>query len=261
MPFHNTDGLRIFKFESFSKSRVTQAIFTRRGGVSPVPWDSLNMGETVGDEVQRVVENRTLAFQALRRDPASMYDVWQVHSSRIVCTNSPRPVGASHLKADAILTDNPNVTLFMRFADCVPIFLFDPEQNIIGLVHSGWKGTVKKISILAVEAMIKNYNSKPEDIKAGIGPSISHQHYTIRHDVIQQVLSAFGQNEAKVLSKEKGDVKFDLWEANRILLLQAGLKEIEVSNICTASNPSDWYSYRGEGGNTGRFGALIGLKN
>jgi len=259
MPFHQTEGLRFFTFESFNQSNVTQAVFTRQGGISPEPWNSLNMGGTVGDDSQRAVENRTRAFNAVGRDPASMYDVWQVHSVKVVCTDLPRQVGQPYLKADAILTDNPSVTLFMRFADCVPIFLFDPVKNVIGLVHSGWKGTVKKISVLTVETMIKQYGSDPKDILAGIGPSISHQYYSIKHDVIQQVLSAFGQHQSTVLIKEDGVVKFDLWEANRILLAQAGLKEIEVSNVCTASNPSDWYSHRGEAGKTGRFGALIGL--
>lgn len=259
MAFHHTEGLRYFKFESFPQSRVTQAVFTRHGGASPYPWESLNVGGTVGDDPKRVVENRTLIFNAVKRDLTSMFDVWQVHSTRIICAESSRKMDTPYLKADAILTDNPNVTLFMRFADCVPVFLFDPVQNVIGLVHSGWSGTVKKISILTVETMAKKYGSKPENIIAGIGPSISHNHYPIRQDVIRQVRTAFGKNEAKVLIKEKNVIQFDLWEANRILLSQAGLNAIEVSNVCTASNPSDWYSHRGEGGKTGRFGALIGL--
>ena len=199
MPFYLHRGIRYFKFRSFDHTEINQAIFTRRGGFSPKPWESLNMGGMVGDDRQRVEMNRNRAFLAVGRDPTSMYDVWQVHSAKVVCVNSPRPVGVPHLKADGVLTDNPKVTLFMRFADCVPITLYDPERHVVGLIHSGWQGTVKKIVNAAIHAMVRNYNCKVENILAGIGPSISVHHYEVGPEVVENVREVFGDDGDRTL--------------------------------------------------------------
>lgn len=259
MPFNSHGGIYYFKFESFDHPDITHAIFTRRGGISPDPWKSLNVGGYLGDDPSRVAWNRECAFRAVGRNPASMYDVWQVHSEQVVCVDSPRPWEVPHLQADAMLTNNPEVTLFMRFADCVPVFLFDPIKQVIGLVHSGWLGTVKKIAVKAIEAMVQNYGCQVENIQAGIGPSICVDHYEIGPEVVQQVLERLGEDGDQFLWRVNQTVKFDLWAANQRLMAQAGIKKIEVCGLCTACQIEDWYSHRGESGKTGRFGALIGL--
>lgn len=139
MPFHQVKSIRYYTFDIFDSTALTHAVFTRQGGLSPKPWESLNVGASamVLDDHQRVRNNRIRAFQALGRDPDSMYDVWQVHSADVVCADHPRPDDVPHVKADAILTDNPAVTLFMRFADCVPILLHDPVRRVVGVVHAG----------------------------------------------------------------------------------------------------------------------------
>jgi hypothetical protein len=189
-----------------------------------------------------------------------------VHSADVVCTDQPRLPETPHLKADAILTDQPGVTLFMRFADCVPILLFDPTRRVIGLVHAGWQGTVRKIAAAAVENMEEQYGCRPAHLLAAIGPSIAAHHYPVGGDVIQRVLSAFGDDAASLLWKspdnsdnDQNGVKFDLWAANRLILEQSGVHQIELAGLCTVCNPEDWFSHRGEGGKTGRFGVLIGL--
>lgn len=259
MPFKIQSGIRFFQLSLFDRPEITHGLFTRQGGFSPKPWASLNMGGLVGDDRQRVEMNRFRAFQAVGRDPRSMYDVWQVHSADVVCVDTPRSVDVPHLKADAVLTDNPDVTLFMRFADCVPIVLYDPEKKVVGLVHSGWQGTVKKVALAAILAMAQNYGSSPKNILAGIGPSICPDHYTVGPEVVNQVREVFGRYGDRLLIAQNGAVKFDLREANRHLLIDAGLNEIEISGLCTASSLDDWYSHRGEKGKTGRFGALISL--
>jgi hypothetical protein len=189
-----------------------------------------------------------------------MYDVWQVHSSEVVCTDRPRLPDARHLQADAILTDTPGVTLFMRFADCVPIMLHDPQKKVVGLVHAGWKGTVDHIVSIAVQTMQAKYYTRPEDIRACVGPSIGAHHYEIGPEVAARVHAAFGQDAGALLSTHNGSsVHFDLWEANRLLLERAGVQHIQVAGICTACHLDDWYSHRGEKGKTGRFGVVIGL--
>jgi polyphenol oxidase len=262
MPFHHQNSLRYYQFDCFDDSAVTHAVFTRQGGLSPKPWESLNVGASamVLDDHQRVRNNRILAFNALGRDPDSMYDVWQVHSADVICTQEPRPKEVPHLQADAILTDNPQVTLFMRFADCVPILLHDPIRKVVGLVHSGWPGTVKKIISATISKMTETFDSRPVDIKAAIGPSIAAHHYPVGQDVIDQVHLAFGEYAPDLLPRQADAVQFDLWRANRYLLEQAGVRQIENAGLCTACHLDDWFSHRGEKGKTGRFGALIGLK-
>jgi polyphenol oxidase len=260
MPFSEEQGLRYFSFVSFPIEKVTHAVLTRKGGVSPNPWDSLNVGGTVGDDRSRVVENRMRSFHALGCDPHSMFDVWQVHSADVVIANAPHDFRPPEFKADAILTDNPDVTLFMRFADCTPILLFDPVKAAVGLIHAGWLGTIRQVTSEAVRAMTAAYGSRPGDIFAGIGPSIGPDHYEIGPDVIARVRATFHKNADDLLIKYGNRIHFDLWQANRLLLTRAGVEQIEMSNICTACHPEDWYSHRAQNGKTGRFGALIALK-
>jgi YfiH family protein len=188
-----------------------------------------------------------------------LFDVWQVHSDVVLCTDHPRPLDEKQLQADALLTDNKVVTLFMRFADCVPIFLFDPENKVVGLVHAGWQGTTKRIISKTITVMKEQYHSRAEMIMAGIGPSICIHHYEIQDDVVQEINTHLGELGEKCILKIQGRTHFDLQMANSLLLRDSGVQKIELSNICTACHVEDWFSHRGEKGNTGRMGAVIGL--
>lgn len=260
MPFSQRNGLRYYTFDIFPNN-IVQAVFTRQGGVSPHPWDSLNVGGSIGDDIKHVRENRIRSFKALEREPESIHDVWQVHSADVIFADQPRPLETEYQKADIILTDNPKVSLFMRFADCTPILLYDPKKQIVGIVHAGWLGTVRGAARAAVEAIGERYDSNPSDILAAIGPSIGPDHYEVGGDVIEQVKGAFGTKADSVLENHGDSVHFDLWKANQILLAAAGVKHIETAEICTACHTNDWFSHRGEAGATGRFGALLALSN
>jgi len=260
MPFSQQNGLRYYTFEIFPQN-ITQAVLTRQGGVSPCPFDSLNVGGAIGDDIAHIRENRIRSFKALGRAPESIHDVWQVHSTDVVYADAPRPLDTEYQKADILLTDNPGVTLFMRFADCTPILLHDPKKQMIGLVHSGWLGTVRKAASAAVRAMQERYGSAPADILAAIGPAIGPDHYEVGEDVISQVRETFGEDAESLLEAHGNSVHFNLWKANRILLERGGVTQIEIAGICTACHPSDWYSHRGEKGKTGRFGALLAIQN
>jgi YfiH family protein len=259
MAFEHNNGIRYYRFDVFPRT-VTQAVFTRRGGVSPTPWDSLNVGGTVGDEATRVLENRRRSFAAAGRSLGSLFDVWQVHSAEAVFADAPRLPAEDHRKADIIFTDRPEVTLYMRFADCVPIFLYDPVKDVIGLAHAGWLGTVRGAATSAVRAMRERYGSKPADILAGIGPSIGPDHYEVGSDVIAQVEQAFGADSRPLIDVRQNKTYLDLWGANRLQLEKAGVVEIETASLCTACHLEDWYSHRAEKGKTGRFAALIALQ-
>lgn len=257
MPFQQNDNIRYFHFDHI---QARHAVFTRQGGFSPEPWNSLNVGGTVGDDSKRVRANRNLSLQALGRDPSTVFDVWQVHSADVICASSPRPDSESVRQADSILTDKPDLTLYMRFADCVPILVHDPHRGVIGVAHAGWLGTLRDIATTTINAMQKHYGSRPADIVAGIGPSIGPDHYEIGADVIVKVMEKFGDESEQLLTSYNGKIHFDLWKTNQILLERAGVQNVQVAGICTACNTQDWFSHRAEKGRTGRFGALISLQ-
>jgi polyphenol oxidase len=259
LSFHERSGLKYFSFDIFKDAPLKQGLFTRKGGISPEQWSSLNLGGTNGDSRANVIENRKRIFQVMDRDVESIFDVWQVHGTETVCTDRPRPLDSAHQQADIILTDRPEITLFMRFADCVPIFLYDPEKRVIGIVHAGWQGTVKKAPAVAVQRMVSAYGCRAENILAGIGPSIGAHHYQVGDDVVHRARGAFKEQADEVLIKRDGVTYFDLWKANRISLNNEGVQSVEIAGLCTACNIEDWYSHRAEAGKTGRFGALLAM--
>ena len=260
MSYQYQNRLINYQFDDLFPKGVVHGVFSRKGGVSPKPWDSLNLGGTVGDLRENVIENRKRIFSSVRLAVETIFDVWQVHSADVIRTDSPRPLDQPHQKADAIITNRPGVTLFMRFADCVPVLFYDPEKHVIGIAHAGWKGTVNKIAVETVTAMKSTYGCQSKNIRVGIGPSIGVDHYEIGPDVIAAVRASFGNASKLVLTEKNGSVYFDLWEANRISLEQAGVESIHIAGICTACDPDNWFSHRVENGKTGRFGALIALR-
>jgi hypothetical protein len=213
----------------------------------------------VGDDPERVRINRKMIFTALAQPLESSYDAWQVHGSEVVVVQQPRLPAQDYQQADAILTDRPGVTLFMRFADCVPILLYDPVKRAIGLVHAGWQGTLKGVARQAVERMQAEFRSIPGSILAAIGPSIAAHHYPVGANVITETERVFGGDAQRFLHHTNGSFHFDLWEANKRMLESCGLRDIETAGICTACHLDDWFSHRAEHGKTGRFGVLITL--
>jgi YfiH family protein len=260
MPFHQPDGIRYYTFDSLDNAKLVHGVFTRRGGISPQPWSSLNVGGLRGDDPDRVYLNRVASFEQLDRDPQSVYDVWQVHSTDVIWTTGSRPERVRHRKADAILTDHPEVTLFMRFGDCVPILFHDPVKGVVGLAHAGWMGTVNGIVRETIQTMKSIYRSNPGDILAAIGPSIAAHHYEVGPEVVQMVEQAFPKDSGEFLVRESDSVKLDLWKANQFQLESMGVDQVEIAGICTACNLDDWFSHRGEKGDTGRFGTLLALQ-
>ncbi len=258
MLLHERNELRYYQFDIFSKD-VINAVFTRQGGVSPEPWHSLNLSISVGDEPERVAANRVRAFEALGRDPASIHDVWLVHGTDIIYADNPRPLSEPPHKADILFTDNPNISLFMRFADCVPLLFHDPKKGVVGIAHAGWMGTVKGVAEASIKGMQARYGSDPADVVVGIGPSISVDQYEVGEEVAAQFREKYGADSDRILQIRNGKIHLDLWMANVIQLQNMGVEQIQVSGLCTASHLDDWFSHRAEKGKTGRFGALLAL--
>lgn len=259
MAIHQLDEIRYFTFTSLKQAGVIHGIFMRSGGVSPAPWASLNVGGMVGDSAENVIENRRRIFTSLERKVDSLYDCWLIHSNDAIRVESPRPLGSAYAKADIIVTNRPEISLFMRFADCVPILLHDPIKRVIALAHAGWVGTLNRVAQTAVNKMYEWYQSQANDIHAYIGPSIAKDHYPVGFEVVEKATAGFGKGAERFIYKEDGKYHLDLWEANQVVLEQAGVQEIEISGICTACHKEDWFSHRAEKGKTGRFGTLLAL--
>ncbi len=260
MVFCEKQGLRYFQFKIFNGLPLFHAVLTRRGGFSKAPYKSLNFGGTVGDNPDAVLKNHHKTYEVLGFNFNSRFDVWQVHGTDIVSANAPRDPDEGFQKADGIISDNPSITLFMRFADCVPILLADPIKGVIGIIHAGWQGTSMQISRIAVEKMIEEYSSNPRDILAAIGPSICPSCYQVGHEVLDAFIESFGELADGFFRRENAKTYLNLWEANRYTLELAGVQKIEVAGLCTAENLDDWFSHRAEGGTTGRFGVLMSFE-
>lgn len=260
MPFRTNRELKYFIFNSFEDENIGHGIYTRHGGYSSEPWKSLNLGGTVGDSDEIVIKNKRLIFQTIERPVESIFDVWQVHSADIVTSDQPRDVSIPYIKADGIITDKKEITLLMRFADCVPVLLYDPGKKVVGLVHAGWQGTIKEVAKFAIQKMYEHYQCNPEDIKAGIGPSIGPDHFEVGSEVIGLAKGTFKERANEIIIKKEKSYFLNLWKANQITLENSGVRQIEIAGICTACHTQDWYSHRAEQGKTGRFGAVIYLK-
>ena len=213
-----------------------------------------------GEEPQKIIENRTTIAKSF---PNMNFIVAnQTHSDNIKVIKEANKTWLSNRAehaiedCDALITNQKNIMLTILTADCVPILLFDPKQKVVSAIHAGWKGTEQQIVFKTVEKMKELFNSNPNDIIAGIAPSIGKCCYEVDWNVAQHF------NDVKDAYDEK-DKKYmlDLPHINKIQLLQAGLKEenIELSNICTACEVDDYFSYRKEGGCSGRFMSMIGL--
>jgi YfiH family protein len=251
------NGLKYYQFESLRTSGIFHGIFTRLGGESPGPWNSLNIGGTVGDSLENTSTNLDKILNVSGTSRENISQVWQIHSSKVILADSPMD---AELQGDAMISNQGGLYLLMRFADCVPILFYDHKTNAIGIAHAGWKGTVKEVGAQVVLRMGDIFGSKPEDLVVGIGPSIGPDHYTIGKDVLGDLKNTFPDQWREMINTDSNEVKLDLWKTNEISLRNAGVRSIEQSNICTGCNTKEWYSHRAEEGKTGRFAAIIGLK-
>jgi YfiH family protein len=248
-----------YQFEQWRAApELAHGVFTRLGGVSKAPWQSLNVGALVGDDPGAVERNLSLMYDSLAVDGERACTVWQVHGKDVVFARE-RPADRRWIdKADAIMTDIPGLPITLRFADCVPIY--DPQHRAMALAHAGWRGTVADVVGATVSAMRDAFGSDPAGLEAAVGPSIGPDHYQVGEEVVEAVRGAFGETEGLVRRAKDGSAYLDLWAANRRALERAGVRYIEVSGLCTVEHVDEFYSHRAEHGKTGRFGAVMALR-
>lgn len=259
MQRHVVNSLSYYTFESLDDSgSIIHGISTRHGGVSPAPFHTLNLGRTVGDDPRHVATNLQHWHAALAMDASATVHAVQAQADSVAVVQSSHR-GTWVPGVDALLTVERGLPMMMRFADCVPVLLYDPRHHAIGVVHAGWRGTVLKIVTLAAQAMFASFDTRPRDLIAGVGPSIGPCCYRIGDDVIARVRETFHDLADELLTSQNGAVYLNLWQANALQLRALGVEKIEVAGICTAEHTEDFYSARAEN-KTGRFSAIIALK-
>jgi hypothetical protein len=242
---------------------VTAVFSTRGGGVGSPPYSSLNMALHVGDMIEDVLHNRRVFLAGIGRSPEDCVAAEQVHGTAVrFVTETDRGRGMQNLvsalpSCDGMLTAQ-DVGLLSFFADCVPVFFFHPRSRIIGLAHAGWRGTAGNIVQEMVNRIIQA-GADAEECLAAVGPCIGPCCY----DIGDSVASIFREkwNEPSVLSETaSGEYSLDLQEANRQLLISAGIRaeNILIAQMCTSCHPGEFFSYRREG-ITGRMAAYIGF--
>ncbi len=252
------DSLVFYQSQALSPfENVIQAVTTRHGGISPAPFNTLNLSITVGDDPANVRENWERLHRTLELNAQATVDAKQAQANRVAQVTSELR-GSRIADVDGLITNVAGIPLLLRFADCVPILFYDPTQRAIGIAHAGWRGTVGKVVTNTVAAMQEAFGTKPGDLIACICPSIGPCCYEIGADVQARVEAAFPDRKELVLH-QNGSIHLDLWEANAQQLRDLGVGQVEIAGICTADHTEDLYSWRREQAHTGRFAALIAL--
>ena len=245
---------------------------TRKGGVSKEHLSSLNLGFNLGDEKEKVLENFRILGSLFEAKPEDFVLTQQTHSVNV------RHVGREdrgkgifrerdYTDVDALMTDEEGVILSAFSADCVPILFYDKGHRAIASCHSGWRGTHGRILARVIEAMQREFSSKPEEIYIAIGPSICKNCYEVSEDVGEAFLDAFPalremtKNASPIERVSEEKFHIDLWELNRWIALENSIpaENISVSGYCTMERPDLFFSHRYSQGKRGVQGAFIGL--
>ena len=261
------------KFSIFPDDLIVHAISTRLSGVSAAPFDSLNLALHVGDDREKVLQNRRLFANSLNLNFNDIVTPNQVHGDKVLRVDeSYRGRGALDYdnavkETDAIITNTPNLPLMLCFADCVPVIFVDVDNKAVGIAHAGWKGTMSKIAVKTLMAMTDEFGTDPTKCLAGIAPSIGPCCYEVGENVIDACKKAFPNHIDELLIKRDGKVFVDLWNANQIQLIEAGMRieNIEVARECTCCKSSWYFSYRAAKNSskdeTGRIAAIISIRD
>lgn len=233
---------------------VPHGFTTREGGVSPPPFDSLNLGLSTADSPEHVMENRKRIMAVFGNPPAVVLN--QVHGNQVHAVET-----AGTWEGDGALTARPGLLLRVTVADCYPILLYDPVRHVVGALHAGWRGVVSGILPRALELMQSRYGSSPDTIRLAVGPGISGPNFQVGPEVLVQFEQA-GLAIAWSDPQQPGRYRLDLEQAIRTQALRGGIVPQNYWSLgrCTYADPV-FFSHRRDRGQTGRMWALIMLPN
>ncbi len=247
--------LSVFKFESFKKYKEIAHFITTREG-----WVLGNHPRFTGDVEADYLPYRKELAASCDCQPDQLLFPRQTHSNHVVVASSGMNTAIS--ETDALITNEPGLFVCVQTADCVPVLLFDPKKKVVAAIHAGWRGTVSKIAGKTVQQMTDQFGSDPSDIIAGIGPSIHLHAYEVGPEVVDAVRANFNSSSALLKpSLTDGKAFFDLWEANKVVLMESGIAEdnIEIMGLCSFEHQDLFYSARRDGSDTGRMVSGIRL--
>ncbi|MGE5484972.1 MAG: peptidoglycan editing factor PgeF [Ignavibacteriales bacterium] len=255
---------RIMVVREFASKGAYAAFSTRLGGVSRGTYESLNLGYKTGDDPALVSRNRQIFWEETGLDESRHVRPEQVHSN-VVAVVTGQDAGGIAPGADALVTCEPGIPLIAYFADCTPVFFLDPVTRSGGIAHAGWRGTVKGIVAGVVEKMASEFGSNPRDILAVIGPSIGPCCYVVGEDVRQAAARELPWAGAVLdelpVEGPAPKWRFDMWEANRRLLVDSGVDPGNIScwRACTSCGRETFFSYRRDGPGSGRMAGVFCL--
>jgi polyphenol oxidase len=261
LPFNQTEmkrlsmnGLYLWQFENLALQPATRHYVSDRY----TSGEEFTLSLSSTPDKEKVRTNRAQLAAILGVTAEQMFFPSQVHGTDILTVSRATLREELHDK-DALITAERGVCISVMSADCVTILLYDKRNHVCGAVHSGWRGTVAHILSKTLRKMSETYNSKGQDIIAAIGPSVCQDSYEVGEEVIEEVNRSFGSNNRLMLYQPNNKAKLDLWEANRLQLLDFGVSpaNIEVSELCTVKNNDHFFSARK--GDKGRFAAGIVL--
>lgn len=241
---------------------------TRHGGVSQGLYASLNFGRHSGDDIQTVWDNFRILSEAIELPLERIYVPGQVHGCRIVDINESF-LNASKVEqqtriqgTDALITSISDVCVAVSTADCVPVLLYAPDKRIVASIHAGWRGTVQHIGAKAALYIKEQYGADMSLMLAGIGPSIDRDSFEVGEEVVDAFCKAEFDSSIIKRDMKTGKAHIDLWEANRLQLIDVGIKpeHIEVSGISTFTHVGDFFSARRLGKDCGRMLSGIWIK-
>lgn len=249
---------------------VHHGFSTRLGGVSCGEFATMNFNMARGDSLENVEENYRRFCNAIGCDWDRAIMTHQTHTVHVeTVTEDMIPPGRTlqekkpFTDVDGLITNVPGAVLITSYADCVPLFFLDPVKRVIGLSHSGWRGTVKRMGAITIEKMRTVYGCDPRDILACVGPSICQDCYEVGPEVAEEFMSAFSRREADQILRmnEAGRYQLDLWKANELILFQSGIckEHMAITNVCTCCNPDLLFSHRYTKGRRGNLCAFLSL--
>ena len=240
---------------------------TRVGGVSEGIFSSMNLSYTRGDDKAAVDENFRRIGEVLGLPSEHFVLSDQTHTTNVkIVTKEDLGKGVTcpkdYTDIDGLITNESGIILGTFYADCVPLYFYDPVKKVIALSHSGWRGTVAGMGRVTIEKMHAEFGCNPKDIRVCVGPSICQDCYEVSEDVAEEFAKAFPDKENEILlAKANQKYQLDLWKANEILLLDAGIKKehLQITDICTCCNPEYLFSHRASQGKRGNLGAFLVL--
>lgn len=253
MPFSTTGNIHFWEFNLFKERKEIKCVFSTRHKNDLSSSENFNLGYTVSANRNSVDENRKIFLEESGGSMNNTAIGRQVHSVNVL--NIDR--AGVYEDTDGMLTQTEGLSLIVSAADCLPVFLYDPENNAIGTVHSGWKGTKGGIVINAVNQMKDSFGTSPSHLLCAIGPSIEGACYEVGAEVAAQF------DEIYLNPSDEGKYNLDLKAAVVAQMLSAGVKSgnIEVSDICNKCDADNFFSHRRDGDKSGRMWGLIRLES